>query len=176
MATPTITIKKVFVNEKNEVVHVCKALPTVKKSIGGSGHWEFPVEPGSEEYFGFVYAIFDPETRRGYIGKKQYRGSGKLNKGKESDWRRYTSSCKELVEAIRQRGIQNFRFIILEQYKVRGTLTYAETWTQCHVETPTSPNWYNTRIEEVSWNVKEMITDRHKERLKMVMEMVGKDG
>ena len=181
MVSPiTIKIKKVQVDEEGKVV---KMVPTnrITKTKGRgdpdpngfyNGHWQFPEQLGGEGFFGFIYAIFDPDTKRGYIGKKQYVGAGKLNKGQESDWRRYTSSCKELAEAIRQRGILNFKFIVLEQYKIRGTLTYAETWTQCKVETPTSDVWYNTRIEDISWPVREHITDRHKQRLEEVVRML----
>ena len=172
-------IRSVLVDGDGKVVDKKKAPVTKLKQPGEAdsnghfnGHWEFPEQLGGPEYFGFIYAIFDPFTKRGYIGKKQFVGSGKLNKGQESDWRRYTSSCKELAEAIRQRGIVNFRFVALEQYKIRGTLTYAETWTQCHVETPTSDVWYNTRIEDISWAVKERITERHKARLQMIVELL----
>lgn len=140
-----------------------------------NGHWDFPQELGTLKQFGFIYAIFDPETKRGYIGKKQFLGTGKLNRGEVSNWRRYTSSSKELGEAIRQRGIQNFRFIVLEQYYSRGTLSYAESWSLMTAETPTSSNWYNVLVEKVSWPVKEPITDRHKERLQMVINLVKEE-
>ena len=175
MKVSQITIGDISPDETFKLPSKKKTRSTTPRSkeVTGNGHWEFPEEMGSKGYFGFIYAIFDPDTQRGYIGKKQFYGTGKLNKGDVSNWRRYTSSSKELQEAIRQRGIQNFRFICLEQYKIRGTLGYAETWTQCLVETPTTDKWYNGQIEKVSWKVKEAITDRHKERLQMVIEMVG---
>lgn len=150
--------------------------PVSSKAPLGNGHWEFDGELGGIQYTGFVYAIFDPFTQKGYIGKKSFRSNGVKNKGKESNWRKYISSSTSLVEAIKQKGIENFRFIVLDQYKARGALTYAETWTQCYVETPTSNKWYNTRIEEISWNVHEPITEKHKERLKFVIELMDKQG
>jgi hypothetical protein len=167
-------IEKVALNEKGQVVQSTGNRIRRSKEQEGNGHWEFPENLGGKEYFGFVYAIFDPKTKRGYIGKKQFFGTGKLNKGQDSNWRRYTSSCKELNEEIRLRGIQNFSFIVLEQYKIRGTLGWAEVWSQCIAETPTSNVWYNGLIEKVSWTVKEAITDRHKERLSQIINMVNK--
>lgn len=171
-AASSLKIEKVLVNEKGQVVQSTGSRIRRSKEQEGNGHWEFPEQLGSKEFFGFIYAIFDPETKRGYIGKKQFFGTGKLNKGQESNWRRYTSSCKELNEEIRLRGIQNFRFIVLEQYRVRGTLGWAEVWSQCIAETPTSKVWYNGLIEKVSWAVKEAITERHKERLQGIINMV----
>ena len=98
-----------------------------------------------------------------------YYGAGKLNKGKESNWRRYTSSSKVLGELLKARPKEEFEFICLEQYKTKGTLSYSETWSLCRVEAPTSNEWYNTLIEKVSWPVKEQITKRHKERLERVL-------
>lgn len=171
-STSSFKIEKVSINEKGQVVQSTGTRIRTSKDQEGNGHWEFPENLGGKDYFGFIYAIFDPETKRGYIGKKQFFGTGKLNKGQDSNWRRYTSSCKELNEEIRLRGIQNFRFFVLEQYKIRGTLGWAEVWSQCIAETPTSNVWYNGLIEKVSWIVKEAITDRHKARLSQIINMV----
>jgi hypothetical protein len=136
----------------------------------GNGHWIFD-EPLGGKNFGFIYLIRDCETGKGYIGKKQFRGAGKMNKGVESNWQWYTSSCKDLVAAIKERGKENFEFIALEQYVNRGTLGYAETWSLMHVETPTNRHiWYNLLVNKISWPVKEAITDRHKKRIRDVLE------
>jgi hypothetical protein len=172
MSVANLKIQKVLFDTSTGKVISTTPVSRSKKEVTGNGHWNFPEDMGAPGYFGFVYAIFDPQTKRGYIGKKQFFGTGKLNKGQDSNWRRYTSSCKELNEEIRLRGIQNFSFIVLEQYKIRGTLGWAEVWSQCIAETPTSNVWYNGLIEKVSWAVKEEITKRHKERLQMVIEMV----
>jgi hypothetical protein len=133
-----------------------------------NGHWLFPEQMGSG--VGFIYIIRDNVLERFYLGKKLFYGTGALNKGKESNWKRYSSSSKLLNELIKQRPKEEFDFICLEQYKTKGTLSYSETWSLCHVEAPTSKSWYNTMIEKVSWNVKETITDRHKYRLKLTCE------
>lgn len=144
------------------------AVPTpIKTNRFDNGHWLFPEQMG--EGVGFIYVIRDRVLRRCYLGKKLYYGAGKLNKGKESNWRRYTSSSKVLGELLKVRPREEFEFICLEQYKTKGTLSYSETWSLCRVEAPTSNEWYNTLIEKVSWPVKEKITKRHKERLERVL-------
>jgi hypothetical protein len=140
------------------VPHVSKRLPRFD-----NGHWQFPEQMG--DGVGFIYLIRDNYLKKFYLGKKLYRGYGKLNNGKESNWRRYTSSSKVLKEMFKERPREEFDFICLEQYKTKGTLSYSETWTLCFVEAPTNDRWYNRLIEKVSWNVRERITDRHKERL-----------
>jgi hypothetical protein len=145
------------------------ALPTAETKFTkfNNGHWSFPEQMGNN--VGFIYVIRDTVLERFYLGKKLFLGMGSLNKGKESNWKKYTSSSKVLAEVLKQRPREEFDFICLEQYKTKGTLSYSETWSLCHVEAPTSKDWYNTLIEKVSWNVKEPITERHKERLKQVM-------
>lgn len=139
-----------------------------------NGHWEFPEQMGGKEYSGFLYAIFDTVLERGYIGKKTYWGAGKLNSGVESNWRKYATSSGTVTAMLKVRPKEEFEFICLEQYKKKGALAYAETWSLCLVEAPTSKIWYNTRIEAVSWNVTENITQRHKARLDYVMRRVKK--
>ena len=137
-----------------------------------NGHWSFPEQMGGSEshgHVGFIYVIRDNVLERLYLGKKLYYGMGKLNRGKESNWRTYTSSAKILSEMLKVRPKDEFDFICIEQYRTKGTLSYSETWSLCYVEAPTSNTWFNKRIEDVSWNVKERITDRHKERLNKVL-------
>lgn len=146
-------------------------VPKVPKTVNltkfDNGHWLFPEQMGNG--IGFIYVIRDLELRRCYLGKKLFVGTGKLNKGKESNWKKYTSSSKVLAELLKQRPKEEFEFICLEQYQTKGTLSYSETWSLCAVEAPTSNVWYNTLIEKVSWNVKEPITQRHKDRLNKIL-------
>jgi hypothetical protein len=139
-------------------------VPSISKKFN-NGHWQFPAQMGGKESVGFIYVIRDNFLKRFYLGKKQYRGTGKLNKGKESDWRKYKSSSKLLLEMFKERPSEEFDFICIEEYKAKGALAYGETWSLCLVEAPTTLGWYNTRIEAISWSVKEGITDRHKDRL-----------
>ena len=134
-----------------------------------NGHWTFPEQMG-EGNVGFIYVIRDVYLQRCYLGKKQFYGTGKLNAGKESDWRKYKSSSKLLKELFRERPVEEFEFICIEQYKTKGTLSYAETWSLCLVEAPTCKEWYNTLIGKVSWSVREPVSERHKERLRKILE------
>ena len=130
-----------------------------------TGHWLFPEQMGGKEYTGFIYIIRDIYMKRFYLGKKSFIATQK-GKKMESNWRKYVSSSNLLKAMLCERPLSDFDFIVLEQYRTKGILTYAETWSLCLVEAPTTVNWYNTRIEAISWPVKEAITNRHKERLR----------
>lgn len=141
------------------------------QGYSSNGHWKFEEQMGGKEYVGFIYIIFDKYMNKAYLGKKSFRGSGKLNRGKESDWRKYLSSSKLLGEHFKERPRSEFEFICLEQYKTKGCLSYAETWSLCFVEAPTSGIWLNKRVESVSWKVTEQISERHKNKLN---ELIGR--
>jgi len=129
-----------------------------------NGHWKFDKQMCNG--VGFIYIVRDTYLERFYLGKKSFFGAGKLNKGKESNWRKYRTSSKALAEHFKIRPSEQFEFICIEEYQTKGTLSYAETWTLCKVEAPTNELWYNRLIEKVSWSVKEPISDKHKERLR----------
>lgn len=134
-----------------------------------NGHWMFPEQLTPKEHVGFVYIIRDLRSGHMYIGKKQMRGTGRLNKGQESDWRTYTGSCEALNKEINRRSVYEFSFVVLEQYRTKGTLAFAETWSLSICESPTKPEFYNTTIERVSWRCTEAITQRHRDRLLKVV-------
>lgn len=140
----------------------------------GNGHWEWDEEPlGSKGFTGFIYVIHDVMNAKLYLGKKQFVGAGKLNKGQDSNWRWYISSSKELSESVKINQKENFRFIAIEQYKSKGALSYAETWSLLYAQTPVHRHkWYNVLINKISWSVKEPPTQRHKERLRNIMDLV----
>jgi hypothetical protein len=140
-----------------------------KRPQFNNGHWIFEEQMGTKGYIGFIYVIYDKVLNRCYLGKKQFYGTGQINKGKESDWRRYKSSSKLLKDIFKYRPMSEFEFICIEQYTTKGTLSYSETWSLCLVEAPTSTMFYNTLIEKVTWNVKEKITDRHKAALQQLL-------
>jgi len=133
-----------------------------------NGHWEFPEEVGGKKKVGFVYAILDERLGFAYIGRK----SLKSYSGLSSDWRNYVSSNKDLSDAIAEEGKGSFRFFVLEHYSTKGAVGFGETWSLCHVMAPTHLCWLNTRVERVTWNVTEHITDRHKERLEYVRKII----
>jgi hypothetical protein len=139
---------------------------TTSKSKKDNGHWNFPEQLDHENAFGFIYLIKDTTTGMMYIGKKIFRGTGKLNRGKPSNWRVYTSSSKDINALIEERGIDSFEFYVLEQYYTRGGLSWAETWSQCYVEVPTNNHiWYNRFIDKVQWRSAEVVSVRHRRRL-----------
>jgi hypothetical protein len=137
-----------------------------------NGHWRFPEQLNFEKAFGFIYLIRERDTGVMYIGRKNFRGTGKLNKGKQSNWRYYTSSSNELNSMMETYGNAAFDFYVLEQYMTPGGVGWAEVWTQCHVETPTNQETYlNRLIDKISWRSKEEITPRHKARIKAITEL-----
>jgi len=104
-----------------------------------TGHWQ--LSEGLEfnpNAFGFIYEITNNalEKPKKYIGKKQCLSKirRKPLKGKkrarldqkESDWKTYTGSSKELNEDIKTHGKQNFTFIILEWCNSKFELGYKE--------------------------------------------------
>jgi hypothetical protein len=85
-----------------------------------------------EDYFGFVYLIFNKINHRKYVGRKyfwQFRTPrGKKRKVKsESDWKNYYGSCPELKEDIDKLGRENFSRTILSLHKTKGKTNYGET-------------------------------------------------
>lgn len=102
-----------------------------------SGHWI--LEEGTlinDETFGFIYEITNTVTNKKYIGKKQCQSRIKRKplKGKkrnridfkESDWKSYTSSSKELNEEILKYGKDKFIFKILRTCDSKWALAYFE--------------------------------------------------
>lgn len=103
------------------------------------GHWDTSLvsEFDTTEYFGFVYLVTNVLSGKKYVGKKslwstltkkvnRVDGNGKKNTKvtKESDWRTYTTSSKE-VNAELAAGVA-FTFQILSLHKNKGALAYAE--------------------------------------------------
>jgi len=151
-----------------------KRSPITKRKVSRlepttNGHWLFPEQMARNGEIGFVYVIRDKEAGKYYLGKKKYVGAGKLNKGVESNWASYKTSSKVLIERIKRLGKASFDFIVLEQYFKSGALSYAETWSLCHVEAPTTDLWHNKRIEKIAWPFIDPISQRHRERLDLVL-------
>ena len=152
-------------------------IPPVKNPLPehNNGRWIFPEKLDPTKYVGFLYVVRDNYLERFYFGKKNYKIRRGRNKGQEFNWRKYNTSSPLMKELLAERGYDEFEFIVLEQYETQATLSYAETWTLCKVEAPTNVKWYNTRIEKVSWTVKEPISERHKDRLTRVINMEKMD-
>jgi hypothetical protein len=127
--------------------------------MADTGHWNcagLKIDPDGA--VGFVYMIIYTETNQKYIGKKNFKGRGKLNKGKGSNWKTYTSSSSYLNDLIKEKGKDKFKFVILEQYYSVGGLSFAETWSQVVCETPSkNEEFMNRFIDKVTWKVTELV-------------------
>ena len=130
------------------------------------GHWH-PLTERPSDAFGFIYYIENLETGRRYIGRKQLISvSRKLKPGssrrtvtrKESDWRNYRSSCRELLDDIELYGFEAFTFVIYKWCLGPGDLTYSEVeeqWESKVLSRDELPNgervWYNGNIGAVKF-------------------------
>ena len=119
-----------------------------------TGHWQ--LANGLKfvpEAFGFIYEIHCVPLNKKYIGKKQKvsRVKRKPLKGKtrnridykESDWKTYTGSSKELNEDIARFGKENFNFTILEWCGSKWELGYKEIKQQLMRDVILSEGFYN---------------------------------
>jgi hypothetical protein len=136
--------------------------------MSDTGHWSaqgLNLDP--VKAVGFVYMIIDLDTNQKYIGKKNFTGRGKLNKGEPSNWKSYSSSSKYVQQMISEKGEDRFKFIILEQYFTVGGLTFAETWSQIVCETPcNNDEFLNRFIDKITFKVTEPVSLHHRNRLK----------
>jgi hypothetical protein len=120
------------------------------------GHWKLADNVDyNQNAFGFVYEIVNnaltPAKR--YIGKKQCISKirRKPLKGKtrarldekESDWKTYTGSSKELNEDIVKYGKENFTFTILEWCNSKFELGYKEIKLQLLHDVILKESYYN---------------------------------
>lgn len=120
------------------------------------GHWQLAEGAiPKENAFGFIYEITNnalAEPKK-YIGKKQCISKIKRKplKGKkrnrldtkESDWKIYTGSSKELNEDIKKYGKENFTFKILEWCNSKFELGYKEIKLQLLQDVLLKENYYN---------------------------------
>jgi hypothetical protein len=98
-----------------------------------------------------------------YIGKKQfYHGGKKRSKtyGKEMAWRTYVGSSSHVKKDIAKYGKENFNFEIVDLYKTKGGLYYAEAYLQMVCECMTSDKFYNKQIAAIRFVPKEDLTKR----------------
>lgn len=85
-------------------------------------------------YVGYVYVIESP-TGELYIGRKYFYSIRKVKgktrrQRKESDWKKYYGSSKELLTLIEKYGKVEFKRIILSLHTTRGDCNYEEVKQQ----------------------------------------------
>ena len=129
--------------------------------------WLHSEEFNPQDYFGFVYKITNLTNSKFYIGKKYFYHTSNVKLGKkelaalpvtrgrksttkqvikESDWRSYWGSSKELQQDVKELGAEIFECIILKLCKDKKQLTYFEMHYQCVSECLLSNNSYNDNI------------------------------
>lgn len=106
-----------------------------------------------KDYEGFIYLITNQLNGKKYIGKKSFWNyrtlkplKGKRQKRhvkKESDWRNYWGSSKQLLEDIEKYGEENFTRVIINLYYTKWELSYYEAKYQFDHEVLLSDDWYN---------------------------------
>jgi hypothetical protein len=107
----------------------------------------------NNEYYGFVYIIRNKTNGKSYIGRKYFTKAavrqvkGKRRKTrKESDWKEYWGSSKNLLEDIEKLGEENFEREILRLCKTRGECNYWEAKYQFEYNVLQSEEYYNDNI------------------------------
>lgn len=119
-----------------------------------TGHWLINDNVYfTENMFGFIYEITNNVNGKKYIGKKQCvrKIKRKPLKGKtrnridqkESDWKTYTSSSKELNEDIVKHGKENFEFRIIKICGSKWELGYEEIKEQIARNVLLRDDYYN---------------------------------
>lgn len=120
----------------------------------GLGHWTTSLIVENDNIpYGFIYRITCLSNNKQYIGKKQCKTifkrkplKGKRNKRheeRETDWKIYTSSSRELNEDIITYGKENFKFEILRWCKSKFELSYFEAKLQFEEEVLFRDDYYN---------------------------------
>ena len=118
------------------------------------GHWVLTNNLNwDNDAFGFIYIITNLVNNKKYIGCKQifkktikYPSKTRKNKKhilKESNWKTYTGSSKELNDDIKKFGKKNFKFEILHFAKSKSHLKYLEAKEQFDREVLLKDEYYN---------------------------------
>ena len=117
--------------------------------------WTFNGKPFNSEdiqkYVGFVYVIIQHDSGRRYIGRKYFhtlrktRGKTKRVR-KESDWKSYYGSSRELLAAVESTGKENFKRVILSLHTTKGDVNYEEVKQQFQNNVLENTIYYNDNI------------------------------
>ena len=117
---------------------------------------DYNPEEAPADFQGFVYRITELDTGMKYIGKKFFWSrrtlppvKGKKRKRKvikESDWRTYFGSSKELKEEVQSRGEDKYLREILMLCRTKGDCTYYEAKLQFEYDVLLDDTYYNGLI------------------------------
>ncbi len=118
-----------------------------------------------KDWEGFIYRISSRNGRH-YIGKKNFHSKRKVagrknRKTVESDWAKYTSSCKALKQAIKN-SPHEFNYEVLCLCADASSLSYMEMKYQMENDSMTDPLSYNencritllNKIKEINKRIK----------------------
>jgi hypothetical protein len=117
--------------------------------------WTFNDKPFTSEdiktFVGFVYMIECLSDGKKYIGRKYFHSvrkvAGKARRvRKESDWKKYYGSSKELKELVKQHGEQNFKRIIISLHTTAGDCNYTEVKLQFKMDVLEREDYLNDNI------------------------------
>ncbi len=128
-----------------------------------------------EGYFGFIYQITNLKSGKKYIGRKYFGSTRRVKvKGKtrrkvirkDSNWKEYTGSSKELNKDIKALGKLHFCYKILILGRTKGQVNYLEENIHHRFHVASNNNYYNDCIGPrrfgnvvIGADVKELITE-----------------
>ena len=93
------------------------------------GHWLSDFRLNPEEKYGFIYEVRFLLDNKRYIGKKAYHAYNKsgTKKLKDSNWKTYSGSSKELQTMVDEYGEEAFQFIVLREVCTKSCWSYSES-------------------------------------------------
>lgn len=114
------------------------------------------IEDRKEEHLGFTYIIIHKETKKYYIGKKQFykairrkplKGQKRIRKDRiESDWETYWGSSNKFNEYVKQEGTDKFERKIIGLYTCKYDLALSELKSQMFFDVLNDKNSFNEII------------------------------
>jgi len=117
--------------------------------------WTFNGKPFNSEdiqkYVGFVYVIIRKDDGRRYIGRKYFyslrKTPGKTKRiRKESDWKSYYGSSRDLLADVVATEKNNFERVILSLHTTKGDVNYEEVKQQFLANVLEDTKYYNDNI------------------------------